>query len=382
VNSNPTFFQMINNTCIISSYFLESTVPLAKNISESVKTDLILVLSRRNTNAFIFNLSPNTKPGFIKESETSKLLAKFKEYLNSINKIKIFVLTGRTLKHPIDTLLVFYLCFYLWRKKYSVIHIIGQNPRFVIIHFLFRKKIVQTFHEYASHNLLEKDNNSQSWLSLYPKKFIFHSQYVRAGFKEKPNQMAEVIPYGLFETFSFSPGEECFEIGNNNVTIIGIIRPYKGIQLFIDSINILIDKGINISPVIAGRGDLDLYSFKYKDRFTIINQELSDSQFCEIIRKSYIVVCPYLSASQSGIPMVAHLFHKPVVATKVGAFPEYISDNRLLVDLNALHLANIIEKLLTDLPFYKEVVSMQDQTYLNSKTWEKIAKKTIDFYNL
>jgi glycosyltransferase involved in cell wall biosynthesis len=372
---------MVEKACIISNYFLESTLPLAKNISESVRTDLIIFLSRSNTSGGILSLNPKTKLGFLKKSEVYNILDKFRDYLKSISNIQFFIIAGRGLKHPVDYILVFYLCLYLWIKNYSVIHIVGHNPRLVLIHFLFRKKVIQTFHEYISHSQLEKTRNSPNWLSIFPRKFIFHSQFVRAGFKERKNQMVEVIQFSLFETFSFSDGEECFDIGKNAVAVIGIIRPYKGIQLFIDAINILVERGINISPVIAGRGDLSLYSFKNRDRFNIINQELTDSQFCEIVKKSSIIVCPYLTASQSGVPMVAHLFKKPVVATDVGAFPEYISDKRLLVDLQPGHLAETIEKLLTDTTFYNDVLSEQTDASIKSLTWKEIAQKTIQFYN-
>lgn len=372
---------MVNKICIISNYFLESTLPLAKNISEYNKTDLFILIPRGTTHSFVFNIRKRIKLGFINKSETSYILYKFLDYLKSLNNLKIFTLTGRSLKHPSDTLLVLYLCVHLWLQNYSVIHIIGQNPRLAIIHFLFRKKVIQTFHEFSPHSQLERNSNYERWLSRYPKKFIFHSQYVREGFIEKKDQMVEVIPFSLFETYNFSTDQECYKIGKNAVTIIGIIRPYKGIQLFIEAINILIDKKIEITPVIAGKGDLSQYSFKYKDHYYIVNQTMSDSQFCEIIKKSTIVVCPYLSASQSGIPMVAYLFNKPVVATNVGALPEYISDKRMLVDLNAEHLAFTIERLLTNASFYNETITIQNETYLITNTWEKIARKTIQFYN-
>ncbi len=373
---------MAKDTCIISYYFLDSTVPLARSISSRTKTDLIILLSRRQKNAFMFTLEDDVKLGFVKESMTYKLLSKFNTYLESLNNIKIFVLAGRRLRHPLDTILVLYLCLYLWIKNYSVINIIGQYPRFAILHFFFRKKVVQTFHEYTSHNSLEKDENQEnSWLSKYPSKFIFHSKFVQSKFVPAENQVSTVIPFSLYETYKISEGDECFDLGKNAVTIIGIIRPYKGIQLFIDAIDNLIDEGLDISPVIAGRGDITIYSFRHRERFTIINQELSDSQFCEIVKKSSVVVCPYLSASQSGIPMVAHLFNKPVVATNVGAFPEYISDPRLLVEKDPEHLGAAIKKLLLDPSFLNEVVSKQNETYATVNTWEKNAMKTLSFYN-
>ncbi|MFN5422931.1 MAG: glycosyltransferase, partial [bacterium] len=52
------------------------------------------------------------------------------------------------------------------------------------------------------------------------------------------------------------------------------------------------------------------------------------------IQHATFVVCPYRDATQSGVLMTSFAFGKPVLATRVGAFPEYVTDghNGLLLD--------------------------------------------------
>ena len=52
------------------------------------------------------------------------------------------------------------------------------------------------------------------------------------------------------------------------------------------------------------------------------------------MKRSKGIVCPYIGASQSGLVQTAMVFGKPVVATRVGAFPEIIKEG-----VNG-HLAN------------------------------------------
>jgi glycosyltransferase involved in cell wall biosynthesis len=47
-----------------------------------------------------------------------------------------------------------------------------------------------------------------------------------------------------------------------------------------------------------------------------------------LIQQAAFVVCPYLEASQSGVLMTALALQKCVLATRVGAFPEYIQDGQ------------------------------------------------------
>jgi glycosyltransferase involved in cell wall biosynthesis len=62
------------------------------------------------------------------------------------------------------------------------------------------------------------------------------------------------------------------------------------------------------------------------------------------------VVCPYKEATQSGVLMTALAMKKPVLATSVGAFSEYIKPgvNGLLVDSNVTGIQQGITRMLAD----------------------------------
>jgi glycosyltransferase involved in cell wall biosynthesis len=88
-----------------------------------------------------------------------------------------------------------------------------------------------------------------------------------------------------------------------------------------------------------------------------------------LIQHAKFLVCPYRDASQSGVLMTAMAIGKPVIATNVGAFPEYIQDgyNGLVAEPNH---DSILDRVLHYLEFdrYKEA-----ETYINPAFSQSIA---------
>jgi glycosyltransferase involved in cell wall biosynthesis len=80
-------------------------------------------------------------------------------------------------------------------------------------------------------------------------------------------------------------------------------------------------------------------------KFEIHEGYISSEGITGLFQRASLVVLPYLSASTSGVLMIAYSFGKPVVATKAGCLPEYVEDNitGLLVDpANVEQLAEAI----------------------------------------
>ena len=76
-----------------------------------------------------------------------------------------------------------------------------------------------------------------------------------------------------------------------------------------------------------------------------------------MIRNSKFVVCPYLSASQSGLPQTAFVYNKPVIATNVGGFAGIIDEGKsgYLIDKNnVIQLREKIMKLYSNEVIYKD----------------------------
>ena len=75
---------------------------------------------------------------------------------------------------------------------------------------------------------------------------------------------------------------------------------------------------------------------------------MSIEELSNLIYSSKFVVCPYREATQSGVLMTAFAMGKTVLATNIGAFPEYISDgiNGKLTSADPQSIANGILSML------------------------------------
>lgn len=63
-----------------------------------------------------------------------------------------------------------------------------------------------------------------------------------------------------------------------------------------------------------------------ESRFEIHEGFVPGDEMPGYFQRASVVALPYLSASTSGILMTAYVFGKPVVASRVGAIPEYVED--------------------------------------------------------
>ncbi len=123
-----------------------------------------------------------------------------------------------------------------------------------------------------------------------------------------------------------------------DLIFFGRIEVYKGIDLFIESIDYLkkeYNRSLNV--IIAGTGDYEKeVQRKLGDRidFTFINRYVDNRELAEFIINSRLVVMPYKDATGTQAIQVANYYNKPVIASRVGCFPEYIENgiNGLLID--------------------------------------------------
>ncbi len=126
-----------------------------------------------------------------------------------------------------------------------------------------------------------------------------------------------------------------FGINQNEKVLLffGYIRKYKGLDLLLEGLKILIDKAehLNLKLLVAGEfyDDKKFYlelinKFNLQNFVQIFDEYIPNEKVKEFFIVSDLVVLPYRSATQSGILNLSYGFNKPVVITDVGGLSEFV----------------------------------------------------------
>ena len=385
---------------LVCFYVIDSTIPLARNLSlYGIDIDLYSVLPYNNQNTYVFDFLNNKQPiGFVEKNVIKKTLGKrLSDYLLNV-KTKVFIYPDRRFQmlFLIDLVYAFKLAKHLKKQKYDVIHIFHTSRRFWFFLYLFmdKKKVVQTLHEVTSHET-KTPFSTKSILKLLIKNstpIIFNSEISKQRFinfqqditGKVRSESLEVIKFGLYETFLCFTEDRSKREKSTKINILnfGRIVPSKGINLLIEAIKILQEKyPIHLTVVGDGTPYFDFNGIK---SYEFRNKIFSNQEIVSLIEDCDIVVLPYISASQSGIPMTVYCFNKPIVASSVGGFKEVIENQKtgiLVEDINASSFANAIETLLQNPGLLIEMKKNIKSKYSEGEfSWPFIANKTINFY--
>ncbi|MBR1468187.1 MAG: glycosyltransferase family 4 protein [Bacteroidaceae bacterium] len=134
-------------------------------------------------------------------------------------------------------------------------------------------------------------------------------------------------PFGLSDSYAslpeLTPPEK---IPGKYLLLFGYIRPYKGLGILHEAIDIVGKSLDGYKIVVAGKGDDPvLEKIKNDDRYILIQRFISCRELVSLIKRAYLVMCPYLSMSQSGIPRAAFPFGTPVIASDLDGFREIVT---------------------------------------------------------
>ena len=386
---------------LVSFYVMETTIPLARHLSlGGDDIDLYSLLPQYNQNTYVFDFIKNKQPnGFVDSNIVRSTLGdNLCNYLSRVS-IKVFIFPDGRLDEYIlkDMYYAFILAKYIKERKYDLIHIIHTDNRFwFFFNFFVRKeKIVQTLHEVTSHEAIKSyaEIRKLNLLINNSTPIIFHSHVSRKRFIEyaqisATKQICEenlvMIRFGLFETYQwFSNKSENFKKNEEiNILYFGRIVPYKGIHLLIGAVKILQDK-YPVHLIVAGEGTFHL-NFEGIKSYEFINRFISNEEIVNLIESSSMVVLPYTSASQSGVPMTVYSFCKPVIASNIAGFKEVIDHLKtgiLVDDLNEKSFASSIEMILASNHLKHEMEKNIKTKYNDGEfSWFFIADQTMKFY--
>jgi glycosyltransferase involved in cell wall biosynthesis len=118
------------------------------------------------------------------------------------------------------------------------------------------------------------------------------------------------------------------------VLFYGLVRPYKGLDVLIDALNLINLEQTRIRPLIVGEFYVDadtILSRIRKDHlpyYEILNHYVSDEIAADYLYASDVMVLPYRSASQSGIFSNALNFELPMVVSDLPGLTEHIEHGK------------------------------------------------------
>ena len=168
--------------------------------------------------------------------------------------------------------------------------------------------------------------------------------------------------FGKFNTYPVFKGKSGLSPQKGYFLFMGNIKPYKGVDVFIASALELLKDSVDCEFIIAGSGyDASMDKVKNHNNFTIINRFINNEELADLIAGCLAVVCPYKSASQSGVIQSAYAFNKPVIVSDLDSFRECVIENKT----GEFCKVNDIESLKIAMgKFYKNT------EYLKSLVWQ------------
>lgn len=378
---------------VISLYNFDSSVPLINHLNNSGQdVDLFFMLTISNPNGFVLRIPQNVEPGIYSLIDEFRENSELIQFLNYKKTHRVIILNDNRYKFLIKNMIIFFqLSNYIKNNGYEIIHFIGQSPFFMILYKLLGKfKIVHSLHETLPHNFFENNNTNYRFLDFVIKnshQIIVHSMTSYQKLKNYNQQsinMTSMIRFGLYESYKqFIPERNTNKC--RQILYFGVIRPYKGVHVLLEAFELLAKNFYDLKLVIAGRGDFYFDIQKYSNlNIEIINKELTEQEIVNLVNNATIIVCPYTSASQSGVPMVSYLFNKPIVASKVGGLAEVIKEGKtgFLVEPNDIEqLSSKIKLLLENTDLYNAMVCNIEEIYSSGEyDWNVIASETTQIY--
>lgn len=382
---------------IICYNHFDATISLAKYLNtydENIQIDLIFLFSQTYLSVEIIDLSnKDLEDGFVKKEMLHRVIDKeIFDYLAPNINLKVFIFKKLNLFNPTNLRLLHELSSAIKEQHYDLLHFVGNNHWIILLNYYIRGvKKVHTLHEpypfipipkyrlfrhKSKINLLIRTGShiiipSNTSCDRFVKNFTISSKNL------------SVIPFGPFEIYR-KYALEGLKKSDQLLLYYGNISRYKGVDILIEAMTKVLESNAELQLIIAGGGELPSDITSVHPNIKIINKYLNNREIAELNQKATVVVCPYRSASQSGVVMTSFAFGNPIIATNVGALPEVIDHGITGVIIEAGDAA-ILSQAIIDL--FRDASTLETLRnnimfkYNDSeKSWKNITLQTYQLY--
>ncbi|WP_295772270.1 glycosyltransferase family 4 protein [uncultured Mucilaginibacter sp.] len=351
-----------------STFFLDLSLDVINVLKQHVNLHVFIEVTTASKNATVANIN---------ELPANKLLAKPNEVLSidALQKLApYFEGTASTQfvihSHPSGfswSTIKASRAVYNFIKPFkpSAFYFEGYTLRTVglLPYLLGIKKVFLTIHDPIPHT------GEGSWKISVPnymffklplkRFFVFYSEFARQLFVKNyagvtgEKLLIAMKPYSYFKLPSAT------EVNTEYILFFGRISAYKGVDVLLQAMQQVFEEYKNEKLIIAGKSAngfvIDDKHIGTNSNVEIINRYIDNDELVDLISRAKFIVCPYLDATQSGVLMTAFALNKTVIASDVGSFPEFITDNYnglLVPPSNPALLATAIKRALKD-DYYK-----------------------------
>jgi glycosyltransferase involved in cell wall biosynthesis len=218
-----------------------------------------------------------------------------------------------------------------------------QAPIYIIISILVKiftkTRIVFLCHNSLPHEPKFYDNFLTKLAFKFADEFIAHSEEDKKIIQKLSNNKPVVKAFHpIYDEFNkgikwdINATKKELGLKKNVLLFFGYIRPYKGLEYLIKAMPGILINHPDTALLVVGEfwsKDKPKYEslvrkFKLENSVKFIDKYVPNEEVGKYFSISDIVVCPYISATQSGIVQMAYAFDKPVIATKVGGIPDVV----------------------------------------------------------
>jgi glycosyltransferase involved in cell wall biosynthesis len=201
-------------------------------------------------------------------------------------------------------------------------------------------------------------------------------------------EKVHVIPHGAFEHLTHQADElplppELAEIERPVVLYVGVVRPYKGVDVLVEAFQQVEDAELWVVGRPLGVSMERLRRLAPPGRVRFVGRYVTDAELPAFFRRADVVALPHRNVDVSGVLFAGLAFGKAMVMSDVGGFRELVADHGagLLVppgDSGAL--ATAIGGLLADPEERRRLEERAAAAASGPYSWDRIAEQTNAVY--
>ena len=257
---------------------------------------------------------------------------------------------------------------------------------------LFRTPLVLTVHDAAPHsdggsgtNLVEEQLRSR--MRSTAAIVTLHGQSCIEEFRRTSPDFRGRVTSAMHGVLMVPPlGSAPAQPVEGRILFFGRMMSYKGLDVFLDAVEILANRGVRHQAVVAGRGpEMMRLGSRMAALPTVeaIDAYISPADTARLFQSAEVVALPYKDATQSGVLASAFGNHRPVVASATGGIPDVVKEgvNGLLVPPgHAVALADSLQRVLTSKVLLADLAEGARSTAANAMNWNNIADHVLSGY--